>query len=337
MALCLSGGGFRALHWHLGSLRVLNTRGLLPRLRAISGVSAGALTAAWLGLRWARLDFDAQGRARRLDSEVLEPLSGLAQRRIGLLASGLSLLQQPGLSAGLLQRELDSLLFRGAELGGLVSPQRGPLILLCALDLDHASPLHFEQAGLAHPLHGRLELPELRLAAAATASCAFPPFFAPCLLRLPAAAFSPGWSGGELLRLADGVVHDNLGLDALWDSAATLLVSDASLPDKQPSPIRSGWYSVLLHSQRSLFHHSRLARLARLREQFTHGLRQGAYWGLSGEWFSSGGAGSACADELAAEGRVAANLLRLPEPLQRLLEHGSETLADAALDSLVQD
>lgn len=52
IALCLSGGGYRAMLFHVGALWRLNELGYLPRLKQISSVSGGSITAATLGLRW---------------------------------------------------------------------------------------------------------------------------------------------------------------------------------------------------------------------------------------------------------------------------------------------
>jgi predicted acylesterase/phospholipase RssA len=46
IALCLSGGGFRATLFHLGVLKRLHELGLLTRVRLLSAVSGGAVTAA---------------------------------------------------------------------------------------------------------------------------------------------------------------------------------------------------------------------------------------------------------------------------------------------------
>ena len=59
IALCLSGGGYRAMLFHLGALWRLNEWGYLPRLARISSVSGGSITAGVLGLKW------AESRARR--------------------------------------------------------------------------------------------------------------------------------------------------------------------------------------------------------------------------------------------------------------------------------
>src|SRR5439155_73854 len=61
VALCLSGGGYRAMLFHLGALWRINELGLLPRLARISSVSAGSIVAGLLGLKWQALRFDAAG------------------------------------------------------------------------------------------------------------------------------------------------------------------------------------------------------------------------------------------------------------------------------------
>ena len=69
MALSLSGGGYRAMLFHLGALWRLNELGSLRGLKRISSVSGGSITAAMLGLKWDRLGFGAGGdrlRARDL-------------------------------------------------------------------------------------------------------------------------------------------------------------------------------------------------------------------------------------------------------------------------------
>lgn len=55
IALCLSGGGYRAMVFHFGMLWRLNEFGLLPKLDRISSVSGSSITAAVLGLGWAQL------------------------------------------------------------------------------------------------------------------------------------------------------------------------------------------------------------------------------------------------------------------------------------------
>jgi NTE family protein len=57
-ALCLSGGGYRAMLFHLGALWRLYELGLLRTIKRISSVSGGSITAGVLGLNWSKLSFD---------------------------------------------------------------------------------------------------------------------------------------------------------------------------------------------------------------------------------------------------------------------------------------
>src|SRR5436190_4190633 len=79
IALCLSGGGYRAMVFHLGALLRLNEAGLLPKIKRVSSVSGGSITAGMLALRWKSLGFDpATGIAARLKEEVIDPIRSLA-------------------------------------------------------------------------------------------------------------------------------------------------------------------------------------------------------------------------------------------------------------------
>ena len=74
VGLCLSGGGYRAAVFHLGSLIKINEAGLLSRLRTVSSVSGGSIIAAFLGLRWDQLQFDPDGRASNLQNLIIDPV-----------------------------------------------------------------------------------------------------------------------------------------------------------------------------------------------------------------------------------------------------------------------
>src|SRR5215510_13402509 len=77
MALCLSGGGYRAMLFHVGAVWRLNELGLLSRLERISSVSGGSITAGRLGVRWGKLSFQ-NGIAERYVEEVVSPIRRLA-------------------------------------------------------------------------------------------------------------------------------------------------------------------------------------------------------------------------------------------------------------------
>src|SRR5262245_37218666 len=82
IALCLSGGGYRAMLFHLGALWRLNEAGFLKKLDRVSSVSGGSITAGVLGMNWARLTFDQNGVAQQFVQQVVAPVRSLAGRTI---------------------------------------------------------------------------------------------------------------------------------------------------------------------------------------------------------------------------------------------------------------
>src|SRR3954467_11223399 len=82
VGLCLSGGGYRAMVFHLGALWRLNELAWLPKLDRVSSVSGGSITAGALGLKWGQLDFSASGMARAFTQEVVAPIRKLAAKTL---------------------------------------------------------------------------------------------------------------------------------------------------------------------------------------------------------------------------------------------------------------
>jgi NTE family protein len=71
IALSLSGGGYRAVLFHVGALWRLNEWGYLRKLARISAVSGGSITAGVLGHKWRSLTFDTGGSATNFDAQVV--------------------------------------------------------------------------------------------------------------------------------------------------------------------------------------------------------------------------------------------------------------------------
>jgi NTE family protein len=95
---------------------------------------------------------------------------------------------------------------------------------------------------------GKVEKPTVKLAKAVAASSAFPPFLSPCELDLSDANWVPG-SGNQLerpefqkkIKLSDGGVYDNLGLETTWKCSSTLLVSDGGGSTPPEADPNSDW------------------------------------------------------------------------------------------------
>src|SRR5208337_4186385 len=84
IALCLSGGGYRAMLFHLGTLWRLNELQYLPRLDRISSVSGGSITSGVLAMNWKNLQFNAEGCAENFDQLVTQPVSRMASTSIDI-------------------------------------------------------------------------------------------------------------------------------------------------------------------------------------------------------------------------------------------------------------
>ena len=100
IGLCLSGGGYRAMLFHLGAIWRLNELGLLRKnivvagaeaigpqhLVRVSSVSGGSITAGTLALNWNSLTFDAANVATNLGAMVVEPIRAMASTTIDVSA-----------------------------------------------------------------------------------------------------------------------------------------------------------------------------------------------------------------------------------------------------------
>ena len=82
MALCLSGGGYRAMVFHVGVLWRLYEADLLGKVKRISSVSGGSITAGVLGLKWQKLSFNSDKVGIDFVNEVVIPIRALASRTI---------------------------------------------------------------------------------------------------------------------------------------------------------------------------------------------------------------------------------------------------------------
>src|ERR1700749_1691109 len=81
LALCLSGGGYRAMLFHVGVLWRLNETRQLPKLDRISSVSGGSITAGVLAKNWSALEF-VDGMARNFVEQCVSSVRVLASTPI---------------------------------------------------------------------------------------------------------------------------------------------------------------------------------------------------------------------------------------------------------------
>jgi NTE family protein len=242
VGLCLSGGGFRAMLFHVGVLKRLNEAGWLPRLDRVSSVSGGSITAGVLALGWGRLGFE-DGVATRFDEVVTEPLRAFAHTNVDVQAVVVGGLLPFVSISDRVVADYRRHLFGDATLQDLPDE---PRFVINATNLESGVLMRFSKPYLADYLVGRVMAPDIPLADAVAASSAFPPFLSPFELDLSHAQWAAPEGGEEgysspgfrsEIQLSDGGVYDNMGIETVWKRYRTVLISDAGghlAPDAEP-------------------------------------------------------------------------------------------------------
>jgi NTE family protein len=286
--LCLSGGGYRAMVFHLGVLWRLYEAGLLREVKRISSVSGGSITSGVLALKWKRLSFDPARLRADFVPEVVTPVRRLARETIDAEAIILGVVL-PGRVSDRVAAAYDEHLFKGATLQDLPDE---PRFVINATNVQSGAIWRFMKPYMRDYRVGEVRKPTIPLSKAVAASSAFPPVLSPVELRLDPESFTPN-SGLDLQRqpftskviLSDGGVYDNLGLETIWKRYQTVLVSDGGgklQPEEEP---KSDWarhaYRVLdlIDNQvRSLRKRQVIDSFNAEEGDSTH--RKGAYWGI---------------------------------------------------------
>lgn len=223
IGLALSGGGFRAAAFHLGTFRKLDEFGLLTKVDLLSCVSGGSIAGAFLSLHWN--DPDVLGK---LETYLLTKSIGVSSAIGGLLNPFASRLD-------LLANTYDRDLFNNKTMKDL---KNGPRIYINSTNLSTGNMFFFtsgesklgktEDMG-DHEL-GQVSASDIKISEAVAASSAFPPVFPPLLLdedRFPN-------DQANYVTLTDGGVYDNLGVNPLLrmkrNDLQYAIVSDGGKP-----------------------------------------------------------------------------------------------------------
>jgi NTE family protein len=334
MALCLSGGGFRATLFHLGALRRMNELGLLARIDTVTSVSGGSIMAAFLATK---VSWPLGGALPRevWDREVAGPVRRFAGRNLRTPAIVSRWLRPWSSSAG--ARALMALYAKrlsAAKLGAL--PER-PRFVFCATDMCYGVNFVFERARVGDYRLGYAEAGgDWDVARAVAASSCFPPVFNPLPLDRPAAAFKRGSAPSDDaarldVRLSDGGLYDNLGLEPVWKDHRTVLVSDggAALTNAGDGGLfqRLGRYVDIVANQAAAL------RKRWLISNFIEGAMSGTYWGIGSATASYGSAGAGYPPELVDEviAPIRTDLDAFSAAECAVLENHGYALADAAI------
>jgi NTE family protein len=287
IALCLSGGGYRAMLFHLGALWRLNEFGYLPRLARISSVSGGSITAGVLGLKWRQLAFGDRGSASNFVDEVVAPVRALADITIDEHAI-LSGVLTPGSVADKLANAYSEHLFGAATLQDL--PADPPRIVLNATNVQTGALFRCSRPFIADYRVGLIPHPTVALASAVAASSAFPPVLSPMTLQLdPGMWAAASGNASEDLHvdafmtnvvLTDGGVYDNLGLETAWKKYRTILVSDGGGKIRAEESPAHDWARHALRVLDLIDNQVRSLRKRQVIASYETRERAGTYWGI---------------------------------------------------------
>jgi len=231
LGLALSGGGFRAAAFHLGTFRKLEELGLFNKIDLFSCVSGGSIAGAFVCANWGQAD-------------VLDRLEAYLKTRSVAVSSVVGGLLNPFESRlDALANSYDKHLFNDATMADFAN---GPRIYLNSTNLSTGNMFFYVAGGGKPEEMGEHELGQTaassqKISAAVAASSAFPPVFPPA--RLNEGDF-PNLET-EYVTLTDGGVYDNLGVNPLMRKERNridyALVSDGGKPfEIQAEPTESG-------------------------------------------------------------------------------------------------
>jgi NTE family protein len=268
IALCLSGGGYRAVLFNAGAVLRLSEAGLLQRATRICGVSGGAIVAGLVAVHWSRMAVDgfSPDAVRR---EIIGPLRALASRTLDGRSVVGGLLFPRSLTEWV-SHNFDRELYRGVQFGDL---PKAPVLSIGASQLNSGSRVVFSNE--VRSRSGALSIcdPSYPVTDAVCASIAMPPAF-------PALRVSESDLDGDAraMQLADGTLCDPLAIadaqdcQTLWVSdGGGALVEEESLDGKLEQAARA--MEMLQHSLRLPPRHALLSA-------FQGGRHSGAYWSL---------------------------------------------------------
>ncbi|MCH8206421.1 MAG: patatin-like phospholipase family protein [Chloroflexi bacterium] len=227
IGLALSGGGYRAAAFHLGTFRKLDQLGLLPHVKTVSTVSGGSIIGACYVLY--------QGDLQRLEASMTRLLTEVTIDRGAILKGRLNPFKS---SFDQLVKAYDEHLYHGRLLNQI--PDQ-PRLVINATDLatGHLWKFYRDRMGLYDFSKGiddeqwkeRLHpTGDLTLSQAVAASSAFPGAFG--TLSLSPKKYYPSMQGHvKRISLVDGGVYDNTGLLSLYAERPNYIIgSDAGKP-----------------------------------------------------------------------------------------------------------
>lgn len=354
IGLCLSGGGYRAMLFHLGVLWRLAELGYLGStdrqgmhgpigsLQRISSVSGGSIVAGVLGIAWDDLRVDDENLLERFRELIVNPIENFAgQTTVSIWTAAWAAV------VSTVNRRVTRVYRR--RLYGRKTLQDlpdSPRFVINATNLQSGALWRFSKPFTRDWRVGEIKNPTDSIAKVVGASSAFPPFLSPARFKYDESEYTPG-SGSDLQKppyttrpaLSDGGVYDNLGLETVFKNFQTVIVSNAGGKYKPKMKIPGDWalqsyrvMSTIDNQARSLRKRVLIASLASLD-------KYGVYFSIRSDID-----GYPAADKLPCDRERARELADIPTDLaakdvttQRRLINWGYAICDAGIRSWVED
>ncbi|WP_386630399.1 patatin-like phospholipase family protein [Sulfitobacter geojensis] len=321
IGLALSGGGFRAAAFHLGTFRKLHDLKILNKIDVFSCVSGGSIAGAFLCSRW--------GNAEEIDGALDELETYLRTRSIAVSSFIGGALNPFGTRLDALASSYDTHLFDG---GTLASLKNGPRIYINSTNLSTGNMFFYVAGGEGLEEMGEHELGQTsasdqKISTAVAASSAFPPVFPP--LYVSEADYPNNET--EYVTLTDGGVYDNLGVNPLMrverNRIDYALISDGGKPfEISHAPTESG-SKVLLEAIGILMEQVRGLQFQRME------LAHAAGRGPLPMWFSiDSHDGQINSGDAAFASSIGTNLKRLTDAEMDVLTRHAGALCEARIN-----
>ena len=301
--LALSGGGYRAMLFSLGSMWRLNELGWLRKLDVITSVSGGSILNGVLATRWKDLQWSNSGVATNFAPVIATPVRAMASTTLDVFAGIEGIFSVFSTISDKVTEAYDKNLFHGVKLASIPEFEKGktPRFIFYATSLQTGSSVRMERKRIADYKIGEVQNPDLPVARVVAASSAFPPVLSPVELEFKPSDWTvfPNAKLGNrddlksCLMLTDGGVYDNMGLEAIWKRCSTVLVSDAGAPLDAEAEPHTDWTRQAIRVLDVVTDQTRALRKRWLMQEFKQtqeeGLenptrpasKKGTYWGIT--------------------------------------------------------
>lgn len=304
--LSLSGGGYRAALYALGSIWRLNDSGMLTELDTITAVSGGAVTSAYLMDNWYKLEFECLDRnslrckAVNFAEVIATPLQEIFRQKLtSPLDIFINTFNPFAKASQELLKKYERIYDGANSMADIAESDRTPEFIFYATNYDTGVSVRISKYMLRDYQIGTAINHDISLPIAVLASSGFPPFLAPVVLKgkdwtweeSPYSTLSDEVKTQlrERVELCDGGLYDNMGIEKLWKHGinreySTVLCCDAGAPYEMPWSankwFRKNWGSQFFRMTDTMINQQRALRKRSLIRNYLSGEYNGAYWSI---------------------------------------------------------